>query len=141
MCADLFSGILPAAHKGDLAEVQRYLRCQCDTCITSCPSVALCCSKGLTALLVAAKAGRAAVVEALLGAHADIEAAMQGTGETALMLAAGQCHPEVVRVLLAAGAKVFSRDTKGGRLLGCCIAMRLGMRGGPGGCFCIRLTG
>jgi hypothetical protein len=68
---------------------------------------------------VAAKAGQAAVVEALLAAQAqaEVEAVMLGSGETALMLAAGQCQPEVVRVLLAAGAKVYARDSKGVSLL------------------------
>lgn len=59
---------------------------------------------GLTPLLAAASAGRAAVVAALLAGGADAGAAAEGrgvgSGQRALALAAGAGHVGVVRLLL-----------------------------------------
>ncbi len=59
--------------------------------------------------MVAARSGKADVVEQLLpkGANANARAAR---GQTALMWAAAQRHPEVVKVLLAHGADVHARS-------------------------------
>jgi ankyrin repeat protein len=70
-------------------------------------------SLGLTALMIAACAGRPAVAELLLAARADPNAGSMH-GWTGLMLAAFNGHTEAVRLLLAAGAVVEARDEDGG---------------------------
>jgi hypothetical protein len=114
--------ILLAARQGDVAKVQQFLQCACDTC-RKLPPGGLTCGNGWTALLVAAKHGRTAVVESLLAAKADVEATVTTTASTALIQAAAYFHPDVVRLLLNAGAKVYRADNQGegaglrGRLL------------------------
>ena len=58
---------------------------------------------GKTALIIAAEAGNAWAVEALLAANANVGARSE-SGLTALMAAAGKGHVATVEVLLAGGA-------------------------------------
>jgi ankyrin repeat protein len=62
---------------------------------------------GETALMSAARTGDAAVIEALLDHHAELNAREKRFGQTALMWAAG--HPSAMRVLLQHGANVGAR--------------------------------
>src|SRR2546427_4342010 len=64
---------------------------------------------GRSAILLAAREGRADVVRALLARRADIDQASQGDfeqGKTALMFATQRGHVTVVQILLDASAKV-----------------------------------
>ena len=61
-------------------------------------------------LMTASRTGRAAAVRALLARRADPHAREHAHEQTALMWAAAQGHPEVVRLLLAAGARVDDRS-------------------------------
>jgi hypothetical protein len=104
--------ILLAARQGDVAKVQQFLQCACDTC-RKLPPGGLTCGNGWTALLVAAKHGRTAVVESLLAAKADVETTVTTTASTALIQASAYFHPDVVKLLLGAGAKVYRADHQG----------------------------
>ena len=59
--------------------------------------------------MLASRTNRAEIVEQLLsrGANANVRATR---GQTALMWAAAQQHPDVVKVLLAHGAEVHARS-------------------------------
>lgn len=59
---------------------------------------------GATLLIVAARAGKPAMVKTLLAAHPKVNA-RNARGETALMFAAFGGHLEVVQLLLASGAE------------------------------------
>lgn len=61
---------------------------------------------GVTPLRAAAESGNLAVVEALVGAGADVNAVRKESGDTALMVAARAGHAAVVKALVARGAKV-----------------------------------
>jgi len=63
----------------------------------------------VTPLMEAARIGSAAAVEALLEFEADVNAHTDDRGQTALMWAAAQRHPEVVGVLLEYDADVHAR--------------------------------
>ncbi len=67
---------------------------------------------GYTALSFAAKVGHARMVQNLIQAHADLNAVAQD-GTTPLMLAiiSGNGYPEIVRLLLNAGAHPNSRNS------------------------------
>ncbi len=70
-------------------------------------------TSGLTPLMTAARTGSVAVVQALLGHGADVNAATAETRSTALMWAVAEPHPDVVRVLLDAGADPRASTFKG----------------------------
>jgi uncharacterized protein len=65
---------------------------------------------GETVLMACARAGDAAAVKALLARGADVNASEREHRQTALMWAAAQRHPEVVRLLLEARADVAARS-------------------------------
>ncbi len=65
---------------------------------------------GETPLMTASRTGSAGAVRALLAYRADPHAREHAHGQTALMWAAAQGHPEVVRLLLAAGGRVDDRS-------------------------------
>ena len=65
---------------------------------------------GETPLMTASRTGSAGVVRALLAHRADPHAREHAHKQTALMWAAAQGHPEVVRLLLASGARVDDRS-------------------------------
>ncbi len=65
---------------------------------------------GETVLMSCARTGNAAAVAALLAAGAEVNAAESTEDQTALMWAAAQRHPAVVRVLLDNGADVHRRS-------------------------------
>jgi ankyrin repeat protein len=90
--------------------VQQFLRADQER---KFPPGSVTCANGWTALLVAAKHGRTAVVEALLGAKVDIEATVTTTASTAIIQASAYFHPDVVKLLLGAGAKVYRADKQG----------------------------
>jgi ankyrin repeat protein len=71
------------------------------------PNIAL--LSGETPLMVAARAGKAAAVSALVAKGANPNA-RGARGQTALMWAVSQKHVEVVRLLVAAGADVHARS-------------------------------
>lgn len=83
---------LDAAEKGDLSQVQRFIKQDRD--VVSFRDYAL-----RTALILAASNGHTAVVKFLLDNRAEIDAE-DGIGNTALMLAASSGHPVVVNLLL-----------------------------------------
>ena len=64
---------------------------------------------GVTPLMRAARSGNVAIVRALLPRKANINAAETERQQTALMWAAAQRHPDVVKVLLENGADVKAR--------------------------------
>ena len=70
-------------------------------------------TSGLTPLMTAARTGSVAVVQALLGHGAEVNAATAETRSTALMWAVAEPHPDVVRVLLDAGADPRASTFKG----------------------------
>ena len=65
---------------------------------------------GETPLMTASRTGNPAAVQALLDRGADPHATEHTYGQTALMWAVAQQHAEVVRVLLASGARVDDRS-------------------------------
>jgi ankyrin repeat protein len=65
-----------------------------------------------TALIVAARSGRADSVKALLNAGAEIES-KTSDGKTALLSSAANDDPEAARVLIDAGADVNAKDKDG----------------------------
>ena len=65
---------------------------------------------GETPLMTASRTGDPAAVQALLDRGADPHATERTFGQTALMWAVAQQHAEVVRVLLASGARVDDRS-------------------------------
>ena len=65
---------------------------------------------GETLLMTATHSGSSAVIEQLLAAGADVNTAEQGRGQTALMWAVAQRHPDVVEALLAHQPDVHARS-------------------------------
>src|SRR5438552_279393 len=65
--------------------------------------------RGATPVLVASRWGPPAVVERRIASGADVNA-HAARGQTALMWAVAQKHPEVVKVLLAHGASIHARS-------------------------------
>ena len=65
---------------------------------------------GETPLMTASRAGNEAAVRALLAHGADPHATERAHGQTALMWAVAQRHPQVVSALLEAGARVGDRS-------------------------------
>ena len=98
-------GVTPlwlAANNGSPAVVEALLAAGAD------PDRAL--PSGETPLMTASRTGSAAAVRALLARRADPHAREHSHEQTALMWAAAQGHPEVVRLLLTAGAVVDDRS-------------------------------
>ena len=69
---------------------------------------------GATPLLLASVNGKAAMIERLLQAGADPNAALSRYGDTALMLAARTGNRDAIKVLLDHGAQVNKQETWGG---------------------------
>jgi ankyrin repeat protein len=65
---------------------------------------------GETVLMTCARTGEAKTVQALLAHQADVNVKEAAHNQTALMWAAAERHPEVVRLLLAAGGDVTARS-------------------------------
>jgi ankyrin repeat protein len=65
--------------------------------------------EGETALLSVARTGNVAAAKLLLDAGADVNATEAWGGQSALMWAAAQLQPDMISVLLAAGANVDAR--------------------------------
>ena len=97
-------GVTPlwaACENGSAAMTRRLLRAGAD------PNAAL--LSGETPLMTAARTGAASVVTELLAKGARANAREHSRDQTALMWAVGQRHPDVVALLLAAGADVRAR--------------------------------
>jgi len=109
-------GITPlwiAANNSEAAMVQRLLDARAD------PNIAP--STDGAPLMEAAQRGNAEAVKALLDHGADPNAKEVSHGQTALMWAAAEVHPDVVRLLLAAHADVHARTkTWKQRVMLCC---------------------
>ena len=67
-------------------------------------------ASGVAPLMVAARVGSLAAVNALVAAGASVNATEASQGQTALMWAAAQRHPDVVRALIEHGADVHARS-------------------------------
>ena len=67
-------------------------------------------SSGETALMLASRAGTVKAVEALLTRGTDVNATEGTRGQTALMWAVANTHPEVTKTLLDHGASVNTRS-------------------------------
>jgi len=74
-------------------------------------------SNGESPLMAAARAGRGAIVIALLEHGADVNAKESVRGQTALMWAVSQRHADVVSMLLDHGADVHARTRSNPQLL------------------------
>ena len=66
-----------------------------------------------TSVYLASKAGQADLVARLLDANHDVNDARAGDNSSALAAAAGYRHPDVVDVLLRAGADINTTTTAG----------------------------
>ena len=101
--------LMQAARTGDIETVRRLIAAGTDVNARD--------ERGWTAIAYAvydadAKRGYAEVVQALIDAGADLEAAI-GYGVRPLMLAAGYGEAEVVATLLNAGADVLAKNEGG----------------------------
>jgi ankyrin repeat protein len=97
-----------AVREGDLGGIQEAVRKKVNLDILD--------ENENTALCIAATAGRADVVDALLKAGARVDQP-NGIGVTPLMLAARNGHGDLAQVLLAAGANQGAIDERGRSLL------------------------
>ena len=70
--------------------------------------------EGVTPLQLAAMNGSASMIDKLLKAGAEANAALTPSGDTALMMAARTGTPEAITVLLEAGANVNAKESWGG---------------------------
>ena len=84
-----------------------------ETLLTAGADVDAAQQSGLTPLMTAARTGNADVVRALVAGGADVNAAVAETRSTALMWAVSEPHPEVIEVLLDAGADPAASTAKG----------------------------
>jgi ankyrin repeat protein len=91
-----------AAENGSAAIVERLLTAgaRADTALPS----------GETPLMTAARAGSVGAVKALIARKADVNAVERTEGQTALMWAVAEQHPDVAKVLIDAGADVHARS-------------------------------
>jgi ankyrin repeat protein len=90
---------------GDVAVVELLLDAGAD------PDSAM--PSGQSALMTAARSGKADVVDLLVARGADIEAREQWRGQNALMWAAAEGHPDTIKTLVEAGADVHARTNAG----------------------------
>lgn len=98
--------------------------------------------KPFTPVMVAARTGNAAVMKALLDHGGDVNAREADHGQTALMWAAVEKHPDVVRLLASRGADIQARTAgpsrgraaapSGPNLTGALALMATGRAGGNG---------
>ena len=70
--------------------------------------------EGVTPLQLAATNGNAPMIDRLLKAGADANAALTAGGDTAVMMAARTGKPDAIRALLEAGANVNAKENWGG---------------------------
>jgi ankyrin repeat protein len=70
--------------------------------------------EGVTPLQLAATNGSAPMIDRLLKAGADPNAALTPAGDTAVMMAARTGKPDAIRALVEAGANVNAKETWGG---------------------------
>jgi uncharacterized protein len=101
-------GVTPlslACTNGSAAMVERLLAAGAD------PNRAQ--TTGQTPLMTAARTGSVATLEALLTHGAEVDARENAAGQTALMWAVSERHPEAARLLIEKGANVHARS-KGG---------------------------
>ncbi len=68
-------------------------------------------AEGETALMIVARTGNVGAAKLLVQRHANVNAVEQWGGQTALMWATAQQHPDMVRLLIKSGAKVNVRAT------------------------------
>lgn len=68
---------------------------------------------GTPPLMTAARTGNVEIVQALLAHGADVNAKESARGQTALMWAMAERHPELARVLIERKAEVNARSTSG----------------------------
>lgn len=68
-------------------------------------------AEGETPLMVVARSGNVEAAKVLLQRRANVNAVEQWGGQTALMWATAQKHPDMVKVLIKAGAQVNARAT------------------------------
>jgi hypothetical protein len=72
---------------------------------------------GTTPLMCASIEGKIEMVNFLLSRQADVNGTNPRFKDTALMYAAGYHHPEIVKILIQAGADVNARDSDGKTVL------------------------
>lgn len=95
-----YTPLMLACEQGNVPAVQALLEGHAD------PAIRLHNANQDTALLLAVRAGRGDVVQAFIGAGADLILAQADTGYTPLMLACHLGHVEIVKILLAAHAEI-----------------------------------
>jgi len=81
--------------------------------------------EGQTILMTAARSGNAAAVKALIEHGADVNAKETWFGETPVMLAAAENHPDVIKLLAGRGANINDASTD--------MSQNQGRGGGGGG--------
>jgi ankyrin repeat protein len=97
-------GISPlwaACEIGSARMVEKLLAAGADTNATA--------STGVTTLMMCSKTGSVQAVNALVAKHASVNLKEKARGQTALMWAVSERHPDIVQVLLAHGADVSAR--------------------------------